>query len=112
MEESKWILEIIGNNIKAARTLKGITQEQLAEEMRVSDKFISMAERGASGLSLTSIVNLCKFLDMEPNTLFNGIVNFTEDIDTQIKNQISLLSHQDKIFLLDVIKYILSKGSQ
>lgn len=111
MEENKWILEIIGNNIKTARTLKGITQEQLAEEMKVSDKFISMAERGASGLSIISIVNLCKFLDMEPNTLFNGILDYKQDIDTQIKNQISLLSKEDKYFLIDVIKYIQNKGN-
>ncbi len=112
MEESKWILEIIGNNLKTARTLKGLTQEQLAEELDTSDKFISMVERGQSGLSITSIVNICKFLNIEPNTLFNGITNFTNDRDTLIKNKISLLSNEDKDFLIDVLKYILNRGNR
>lgn len=45
MDNSQDILQIIGNNIKTARTNKKLTQSQLAEKLDVSDKFISMAER-------------------------------------------------------------------
>lgn len=109
MEESKWILEIIGNNLKTARTLRGLTQEQLAEELDTSDKFISMVERGQSGLSITSIVNICKILNIEPNALFSGIIDYNDDIEKLIKDKLSLLSNNDKYFLKDVMKYILDR---
>lgn len=112
MEESKYILEIIGNNLKAARTLKGYTQEKLAEAVGVSDKFISMAERGVSGLSVTSIVGICKVLDIEPNALFSGIINYDNKFDSLIRDKFSLLSNDDKYFVKDVLKYIFEKNEK
>lgn len=111
-EESKFILEIIGKNLKTARTSKHMTQEELAECINVSDKFISMAERGLSGLSVTSIVNICRILNIEPNALFSGIVNYNDDLDLLIKDKISLLSTDDKYFVRDVFRYILNKNER
>lgn len=113
MEENRTILEVMGNNLKAARTSKGYTQEKLAEAVGVSDKFISMAERGVSGLSVTSIVGICIVLGIEPNALFSGIVNNNkDDIDSLIKDNISLLSLDDKCFIKDVLKYIFEKNEK
>ena len=112
MEENRTILEVMGNNLKAARTSKGYTQEKLAEAVGVSDKFISMAERGVSGLSVTSIVGICIVLGIEPNALFSGIVNNKDDLDSLIKDKISLLSIDDKFFVKDVLKYIFEKNEK
>ena len=102
---------IIGNNIRIAREHKGYTQEQLAEKLNTSSKFVSMAERGASGLSVSSMINLCKVLDIEPNSLFSGIINYNNDVDKQIINNLSLLSNEDKDFILNTITFIRSKRS-
>mgnify|MGYP002989823292 CR=1 FL=1 len=75
MRENKEILVTIGQNLKNARNSKGYTQEQMAEQLNVSSKFISMIERGCSGLSITNLTNICKILDIEPNSLFNGVLN-------------------------------------
>lgn len=106
------ILKIIGNNIKIARHQRNYTQERLAEELNTSDKFVSMIERGASGLSITNIVNLCKILNIEPNTLFNGIVDYSNDKDTYIVNSLSTLTSADKDFIISVIQYVLKKGNK
>ena len=45
MDENLNILQIIGENIRIARTQKGYTQGKLAELLNTSDKFISMLER-------------------------------------------------------------------
>ena len=42
MKENKEILITIGQNLKNARNSKGYTQEQMAEQLNVSSKFISM----------------------------------------------------------------------
>ena len=112
MIDNDKILKIIGNNIKIARRQKGYTQERLAEELNTSDKFVSMIERGASGLSITNIVNLCKILNIEPNTLFNGIVDYSNDKDTYIVNSLSTLTSADKDFIISVIQYVLKKGNK
>lgn len=111
MEENN-ILAIIGNNIKNARNLKKMTQECLADKMNVSDKFISMIERGQSGLSLNSIVDICQILDIEPNTLFNGLYNYSNENDKYIINTLSSLSDDDKIFLVNTINYIIKRGGK
>ena len=110
--EDKNILEIIGNNIKIARTKKGITQQELAEQLHKSDKFISMLERACSGLSLETIIDICKILDIQPNTLFNGIIDYNNDKDKYIINSLSSLSIEDKEFLINAIEYVLKKNSK
>lgn len=112
MMDNDDILKIIGNNIKIARRQMDYTQERLAEELNTSDKFVSMIERGASGLSITNIVNLCRILNIEPNTLFNGIIDYNNDKDTYIVNSLSTLTPADKDFIISVIQYVLKKGSK
>ena len=48
MKDNNEILQIIGNNIRIARIQKHYTQQQLAEKLNISDKFISMIERGTT----------------------------------------------------------------
>lgn len=110
MKENKEILITIGQNLKNARNSKGYTQEQMAEQLNVSSKFISMIERGCSGLSITNLTNICKILDIEPNSLFNGVLNYTDSKDEYITNALSTLANGDKEFLISVIEYILKKS--
>lgn len=112
MDENLNILQVIGENIRIARTQKGYTQGKLAELLNTSDKFISMLERGASGLSMTSLVNLCNVLNIEPNYLFNGVIKYSDDEDTCIINNLSTLTSEDKSFLIGVMNYIIQKGSK
>ena len=110
MKENKEILVTIGHNLKNARISKGYTQEQMAEQLNVSSKFISMIERGCSDLSITNLTNICKILDIEPNSLFNGVLNYTDSKDEYITNALSTLANGDKEFLISVIEYILKKS--
>lgn len=105
------ILRIMGKNIKNARTTKKITQSKLAEKLNTSDKFISMLERGESGLSVTNIANICEILNIEPNALFNGAIKYSDNKkDKYIINSLSTLSNEDKEFIINVIEYILKKN--
>ena len=84
MEDNSNILQIIGDNLKQARMNKKLTQEQLAERLGTSCKFISMIERGCSGLSLSNIARICEILGIEPNSLFNGIIDYNNKTDRYI----------------------------
>ncbi len=60
-------MQKIGTNIKTARQIKGFTQESLAEKLNKSANFISLAERGKSGIGIKTIIDICCTLDIEPN---------------------------------------------
>ena len=65
------IAKIVGNNIKNARKLKGLTQAQVANIFRMTQQQYSRFENGVFELNYTQIIEICKLLDISPNELFN-----------------------------------------
>ena len=64
------IAKIVGNNIKEARRLKGLTQNQVAQIFRMTQQQYSRFENGVFELNYEQIVNICKLLDITPNEIF------------------------------------------
>lgn len=64
------ISKTVGDNLKQARIAKGITQKQLADEMKKYQSDYSEYETGKIQLDYEKIVFLCKRLDITPNDLF------------------------------------------
>lgn len=58
MYNSYDILKQFGLNIKAERSRKGLTQEQLAEKTGMERVYISRIERGLQNMSLKKIIEL------------------------------------------------------
>lgn len=74
----------IGKNIKLARVKAKYTQEELAEEIGISSRYVSQLERGLAFGSANTIVNICNTLNIDSNFLFNDLIN-TKD-STSINN--------------------------
>ena len=60
----RYLRKNIGKKIKLARAKTNFTQEKLAEELSLSTRYISQLERGIAFGSATTIVNLCKALNL------------------------------------------------
>lgn len=60
---------ILGKNIKKQRKKKGYTQEELAEKLEISFKYIARIESGASGIKISTLAKLCKILNIEADKL-------------------------------------------
>ena len=60
----------MGENLKFARKLKGVTQTQIAKELGKYQSDYSDYERGEIELDYQKIVYLCKRFDITPNDLF------------------------------------------
>lgn len=71
----KLLRKNIGRKIKLARTNANFTQEQLAEKISLSTRYISQLERGIAFGSATTITNICKTLNINPNFLFEDSIN-------------------------------------
>lgn len=105
-------LKRIGTNIRIARVLKGFTQEYIAERLNKSTNFISLIERGKSGIGIKTIIDFCNILDIEPNSIFSGLYKYNNQDDKIIIDGISSLSDEDKEILVDLIEYIKKKSSK
>lgn len=64
------IAQTVGENLRAARTAMGLTQEQLAKELHKYQPDYSEYESGKIQLDYDKIVFLCKRLHITPNELF------------------------------------------
>jgi len=71
--------EIIGKQIKTGRKSKNYTQQNFAEYLGVSVSFVSRIERGATKLSLETLVKICSTLDLSLSYLLTGIISTSVD---------------------------------
>ena len=73
----KNLRENIGKKIKLARKNAEYTQEALAEKLSLSPRYISQLERGIAFGSATTIINLCKVLNISSDFLFADLIKNT-----------------------------------
>jgi len=64
------IAKIVGENLRAARKAKGLTQKDVAELLGKYQPDYSEYETGKIELDYVKIVFLCEKLDITPNDLF------------------------------------------
>ena len=69
----KDIKGIVGENLKAARLARGMTQKEVAALLNKYQPDYSQYESGKIELDYEKMVFLCKLFDITPNDLFFGI---------------------------------------
>lgn len=65
--------ESYGKRIKALRDQKGLTQEQLAEALHISDVHLRRLEAGRSTGSVELVVEIAEFFDVSLDYLLLGV---------------------------------------
>lgn len=83
-KEEQVLRKNIGKKIKLARAKAEYTQEQLAEKLSLSPRYISQLERGIAFGSATTIINVCKALNINSDFLFNDLINNKEPFSNSI----------------------------
>lgn len=58
--------KLVGRNVRAARSLRGMTQEELAERSGFSQQYISDLERGRRNPTILSLYELAQALEVTP----------------------------------------------
>ena len=87
----------IGKRIKSAREEKGLTQEQLAEQVNLSPMHISVIERGNKLPRLETLINIANVLDVSADILLQDVVNNQIKLHTsEASNLIAQLSREDQ----------------
>lgn len=87
-DNEKLLRKNIGKKIKLARAKTDYTQEKLAEKLSLSTRYISQLERGIAFGSATTIVNLCKALNISSDFLFDELIESeTPSITDTVNNK-------------------------
>lgn len=100
-ENEKILRKNIGRKIKIARAKTNFTQETLAEKTSLSPRYISQLERGIAFGSASTIVNVCKALNISSDFLFNDLIQsdssaFTNLIDSKFLEDYYQLNEYNK----------------
>lgn len=103
----------IGKNIKLARIKAKYTQEELAEEIGISARYVSQLERGLAFGSANTIVSICKVLNIDSNFLFNDLINSQDStsintlVDEKFLQSYIQLSTANKQFVDIIVSQLL-----
>ena len=100
-ENERNLRKNIGKKIKLARSKTNYTQEALAEKTSLSPRYISQLERGIAFGSASTIVGLCKALNISSDFLFNDLIEsdsskYINMIDNKFLQNYSQLNDYNK----------------
>lgn len=62
----------LGKQLRAVRLARGLTQEQLAEQLDVTPRYLAGIERGERNLSLDSVDALAEQLGVRPSLILDA----------------------------------------
>ena len=69
--DDKNILEKVSDNIRLARLQKRISQENLAEMVDISTKYLNMIENRKANPTIVIVVKICKVLNIELSAIWS-----------------------------------------
>lgn len=101
------ILKVFGRNIKRIRSRKGLSQEKLAERINKSSHFVSLIERGETGISFSTIIDICTALDVDANSIFVDIIQpNNKDKSFELNPVVNTFEEKDRDMVAYLINYI------
>lgn len=96
MKNGSYNFVLTGERIRQARKAHRYTQAEVAEMINMSSKNFSQLERGMTGISISSLISLCKCLEVSADYLLFGTENTTNDSAVNIL--LSQLSEKEQIY--------------
>ena len=92
----------VGERVKNARVMRELTQEQVANYIGVNSKHLSSVERGERGLSISSLMDLCKFLDIDADYILFGTI--TRDNNNPFNTLLLQMTPEQSQYAEELIK--------
>ncbi|MFI3174563.1 MAG: helix-turn-helix transcriptional regulator [Bacillota bacterium] len=105
MDQKKEINIEIGARVKYYREQSNFTQEKFAELLEMETNSISSIERGAVGISITTLKKICLLLSISSDELLFDVPQ--ENDVTIIANRLRKLSPEQLTITSDIISKLL-----
>lgn len=95
----------MGKRIKQRRKELGITQNQFAEMLQISNNHISTIENGKGHASIELFCKICSALDVTPDYLLVGQVH-SNDTPKNISEMLQHCSEEDLALVEHMVEYL------
>lgn len=105
MQQRKEINIEIGRRVQEVREKRGLTQEKFAELLEVGVQHVSKMERGVTGMSLTTLKNICGILHVSADYLLLGIGSAHEN--DSVSQQLHNLPSNQAVLVENAISQLL-----
>lgn len=93
-----------GKILREFRRKNKLTQEELAEKLGISLKYISRIENGNNGVKTQTLINYMNILGITPNTIFADFITDKEAAkNVEISEKINKLSDEKKDLINSII---------
>jgi len=89
----------VGKRIAKMRKNVGLTQEKLAEKVGLERNTIAQVEKGGLGLSLESVLAICKVLKIDTNYLLSGVVKNFDEVE-RVAEKLHILQKQEYLGMI------------
>ena len=101
MKIKEYDYEPIGARIKRARLNRKYTQEYLAEAVNVTCQHISDIERSINGISISTLMDICKALDTDSDYILFGTV--TRDNHNPLNKYLAKMTPQQSMYAEEIL---------
>ena len=107
------VQKLIGKRIKMYRMAKGLTQEELAENIGLSRNYYSAAERGVYSLNLDKLVEIINILDCSADEIFADVINKGYEVKSSfLSDKIASLPKEEQERILAIVDTLVSTVKQ
>lgn len=96
----------MGKRIKQRRKELGITQNQFAEMLQISNNHISTIENGRGHASIELFCKICSVLDVTPDYLLVGQIH-PNDIPKNIIDMLHHCTEEDLALVEHMVEYLI-----
>ena len=105
--ESSIIFKMLGQNIRQARLAKNLSQENLSNDLDKTLNFVSLIENGKTGLSIPTLVDIGRVLNVNADTLFEGVIPLADYSEEKfIVDTVRIQKEKDRKAVVDFLTYI------
>lgn len=95
----------VGLKIKQCRNNLGITQEELADAIGISQSYLGQVERGVRGINIENLIKTANALDVSADYLLSDyLTKNINDLDAKWSNIIKGKAPQDKETYISLVK--------
>lgn len=109
---SSVIFKTLGQNIRKARLSKGLSQENLANDLDKTLNFVSLIENGKTGISVPTLVDIGTVLNVNADTLFEGVIPLADYPEEKfILDTVRMLNEKDRKAVVNFLTYIMESKS-
>lgn len=103
----KYLLKKLGARIKEERKVRGLTQEQLAEKIEITPKYLSRLEGGQQSPSIETLIKLTEIFDIELLELFDfDHIGTSKELRARLTKFINELDDQKLPVAVKVLKAV------